>query len=43
MQKTMKVHFIVFQAVFSAFFMHQPVWQPLAESNRSYLDENQMS
>ena len=28
---------------FSLFILHSAEWQPLAESNRSYLDENQMS
>ena len=47
----MKVHFTVFHSILIAFFITAPCalstkhahWQPLAESNRSYLDENQMS
>ena len=51
----MKIHFIVLKIILTVFFTtafhtkHSALstkhlhWQPLAESNRSYLDENQMS
>ena len=45
----MKTHFTVLIRNFAAFFTVTAglassfVWQPLGESNSSYLDENQMS